>query len=119
MSEEQPGTWARIWAWLKKWGALIVGVLLAVLTLGYVGRKVWRDRLVAEDKAKIEKAEREMAALRVRREEVEKLIGPQDAAVAKLDEQIEEQREVIRETMRTGAGMSDEEVAAEFARLGY
>lgn len=111
------------WLFLKKWGALIGGVLLALLTLGLVGgfaaRKFWRDRLQAEDKARVADAEKKLEYLRGAREFIERRVDEEDETKKHLDAQIEEQREVIRETMSRGAGMSDEEVAAEFSRLGY
>lgn len=109
----------KAWQWLKKWGPWIIGALVGLLTLGFVVRKAWRDKLQAEDKAKVAEAEKELEYLRGLREEVEKRVGEEDEAVADIDRRIEEQRETIRETMRTGAGMTDEEIAAEFARLGY
>ena len=109
----------KVWAWLKKWGAWILGALLAVLTLGFFVRKAWRDKLQAEDKAAVAEAEKELEYLRGLREEVESRVDEKDEAIQDLDRRIDEQREVIRDAMKTGAGMSDEEIAAEFDRLGY
>jgi len=109
----------KAWAWLKKWGAWLAGALLVVLTLGFIGKKLWRNKLQAEDKLKVAEAEKELEYLRGLRVEVEARVDEQDEAVADIDARIEEQRKTIREVMTTGAGMSDEEIEAEFARLGY
>lgn len=109
----------KVWDWIKKWWGLLVGGLIAILAAVFLGRKLWRDRLQSQDKEKLDNAEREMEYLRGLRNEVERDIGEQTEEVKDIDRRIEEQREVIRETMRTGAGMSDDEIAAEFARLGY
>lgn len=109
----------KIISWLKKWGAWLAGALLVILTLGFFGRHLWRSKLQAEDKAKVAEAEKELEYLRGLRAEVETRVGERDAAVRDIDVRLEQQREVIREAMRTGAGMSDEEIDAEFTRLGY
>lgn len=109
----------KVLAWFKKWGVIIGGALLALLTLGFFARKLWRDKLQAEDKARVAEAEKELEYLRGLREEVDARVDEQDEALVNIDERIEEQRGVIREAMRTGAGMTDEEIAAELARLGY
>ena len=96
-----------------------IGVgLLTILTLGFFVRKAWRDRLQAEDKVLVAQAENEIARLRGMRGEIEKGIGEKDEAILIVDRQISTQREIIEDRMRTGAGMSDEEIAAEFARMG-
>lgn len=108
-----------VWAWLRKWGALVVGVLLLVLGGGWL----WRRREAAlgrvRDELAVERAKREIERLRGQREEVARQVGEKDEAIAAIDSRLAENARKIVEAHEGGAGLTDEQVAEAFTRLGY
>lgn len=109
----------KIWGWLKKWGAWLIGGLVTLLTFGFIFRKHWREKLHKRDLQQLEDAENQLAYLNGLRDEITERAGEEDQAIQSIDEQIEKQRERIRETMQLGAGLSAEEIAREFDDAGY
>lgn len=108
--------------WLRKWWKVLVGVLgglvvvgiPAALAVGAYRRKVAGLR----DAVEVEKAKGKIAALRARREELLALDEKDESEVLRIDAELEENRLAI-ETARRRADVPDEELADEFARLGY
>lgn len=109
----------KIGAWLREWGIWLGALFVIIFGAIFIGKRFWRSRLQSEDLERIAEAENKLEYLRGVREEVERDIGEENEAVENLDAQIKEQHDVIRETMKRGAGMTDEEVAEEFRKFGY
>lgn len=111
-----------VWGWLRKWwkvivpalgGALVVA-LGAALAVGAYRRKVAGLR----DALEVERALREVEVLRARREELLAQDDRDEEKVREIDVALEENRLAI-ETARRRADVPDDELAEEFARLGY
>lgn len=109
----------KLWGWLKEWGAWLVGGLVTLLTLGFIFKRHWRKKLHKRDLRALEEAEKQLAYLKGLKSSIEERASKEDEAIRSIDTQIEKQRTRIRETMELGAGMSAEEVSAEFDRMGY
>jgi len=107
------------WEWLKKAGVWIAGVLLLLLGAGWLWKRQ-RDALgKVRDQLAVERGLREVYRLRATREEVKKQVGEKDAAVEEIDRQLAENQRKIVEAHERGEGLSDDEVADAFARLGF
>jgi len=115
--------WLRaVWAWLRRrWkvaagvvgGALVVGVG-AFLAVGAYRRRVSGLR----DALDVERARRDVAELRARREELMTADAADERAVAEIDVRLDENRDRIAAARRR-ADVPDDELEAEFARLGF
>lgn len=108
---------AEVWAWLKKWGLAIAGVLAAILGAGIVWDASKRRTARLADELAVEKARRKVAALDAQRA----ALDARDEAHVEEIKRIETERQVIaRETValdRDVAAMSDEEVERAFRDL--
>lgn len=107
-----------IWEWLKKWGGILLGAVLFLFGAGWLWNRSKRARLSAEDRATVAEAERDVAALKARRDEVRGNREAKEEEIGAIDLQIEENKAVIEDRLRYGAGMTDEEILREFDRLG-
>lgn len=108
-----------VWEWLKKWGAAIAGVLLAVLGAGWLWQRKSRELGRVKDRLAVERVKRDIARLQGMRKEISKRVGEKDEAIEGIDRQLAENRRAIVEAHEHGEGMSDEEVDEAFRRLGY
>lgn len=104
----------KAWAWLKRWGALILGILVTILTLGLVGRHVAKKLGKLRDEKQLAEATAEVKRLEAVRAEVHDRVGAEDAAVAILDNQIAEQKRRAVSAFVGGEGLSDEELEDAF-----
>ena len=104
----------KVWAWLKKWGAWILGVLVAILTLGLVGRHVAKKLGKLKDEKALAEATAEVKRLEALREEVHARVGEKDEAAIELDRQIQAQKRRAVEAYEGGEGLSDEELEDAF-----
>lgn len=109
----------RVGAWLRRWWAVVVGAL-AVLA-GLVGVILYQRRQLAraEDAAKVAEGVARVRELRARREEVAAQVGGVSAEIAQLDAQILESKRRILDLHVGGPDVPDDQLEAEFARLGY
>lgn len=107
---------SKAWAFLRRWGAVILAALLVFAGSGWLWNRR-RARRVADQLA-VEKATREIARLRAVREQLVERIGEKDEAIAEIDAKIEENRADIIAAHENFEEMSDEEVADVFRRLG-
>lgn len=108
-------------AWFKKWWKWILaaaGVLFAILTAGIIVRQV-RSLGKVKDQLAIAEATKEIEKLRAVRQEIAARVGEKDEAIEVVDEKLAANRRQIIEAHENGQGMSDEEVDAAFAALGY
>lgn len=115
--------WQKTWAWLKKWGSWLLGgivtVLLGVLTLGWYVRRQNRQIGQLKDQVAVADAMKEITRLRALREGVAERVGEKDQAIEEVDRDLAANQRRIVEAHEGGKGLSDEEVAAEFVRLGF
>lgn len=113
--------YARAWAWLKKWGAWLLGglvtVLLAVLTGGWWLRRQREQLAAARDEATIAAARAEVERLEAVRAEVEDRVGEKDEAIEQIDSQIRAQKERAVRAAGAGEGLSDAELAERFKEV--
>lgn len=113
-------SWLRdAWAWVKRWGAAIAGVLLVVLGAGWLWRRQKAALGRAKDAAAIAEARREMDVLRATREEVARQVGEQDQAIAEIDARIAASKREIVDLHEGGEDIPDDQLDDVFARLGY
>ena len=113
-------SWLRdAWAWVKRWGAAIAGVLLVALGAGWLWRRQQAALGRAKDTAAVAEARREMDALRATRAEVARQVGEQDAAIAAIDSRIAESKRRIVDLHEGGGDIPDDQLDDVFARLGY
>lgn len=105
-------------AWLKKWwAALLIGLAVAGGALGlYVGRKrVGRmiDQLTAD------RAVDEIIMLRQVKDDFLRRGKAKEVEIDRIDAEILDNKRAIVEAHEDAEGLSDDEVEAEFARLGF
>jgi len=108
----------KAWRWLRRWWGVVAGVvgvaIGAAIAIGAYQRKVRSLR----DAVEVERAQREIAELRGRRAELLAQDKHDEAEVQSIDVKLEENRQAITEA-RKRADVPDDELADEFARLGY
>lgn len=102
--------------WLKKWGALILSAVLALVTLGYLRRRKQLGKL--KDLMAVTQARKEMDELRAVRERLEQDDQDRRAAIAQVDKQLAENKQAIRDAFEGGDNATDEELDARLLRLG-
>jgi uncharacterized protein HemX len=111
--------WGKAWAWLKKWGLVLLALLLSLVGAAWVLNRQKSKLGQLRDELAVAEATQAIAALRARREEVAARVGEQDVEIQEIDGQLADNQRKIVEAYEGGAGLSAEEVAAELARLGY
>lgn len=118
MSEETGSGLKRFWEWLKKAGVWIAIALLGLIGMGWLWRR--RGAIIGElkDRLAVEQAQSRVKELRAER----KMLKEQDvvhvAEIERLDEEIAQQRQTIRDAFENGDKASEEEIDAELDRLG-
>jgi len=110
---------AKVWAWLKKWGALLFGVLLVLVGAGWLWQRRSNELGRVKDELAVSKAKERIAFLKGQREEVARAVGEDDDAVKIIDDELARNRREVIEAHEFGQGMTDQEVADAFDRLGY
>lgn len=109
----------KVGAWLRRWWGLLAGAL-AVLA-GLVGVIVYQRRQLADsaDAARVSEGVAKVRELRARREEIAAQTGAVTAEIEQLDAQIAESQRKILDLHVGGPDVPDDQLEAEFARLGY
>jgi uncharacterized protein HemX len=110
--------WQEAWAWLKRWGGLLLGALLVLVGGGWLWQRQRAQLGRVKDELAVERTMREIARLRGQRAEIASQVGEQDEAVRILDEHLVTNKRELIEAHEHGEGLSDAEVADAFARLG-
>lgn len=109
----------KIWAWLKKFGGWITGVLALLVGAGWLWKRQ-KERLgKLRDELAVSEATKEIEILRNLREKIAESATDLDVDIAQVDQQLAQQKRKIVEAFEKGTGLSDEEVERAFADLGY
>lgn len=113
----------KAWIWLREHASAALGalasVLLVVLGAGWLWRRQKSRLGKVRDELAVQKATAEIGKLTALREELKRRVGEKDEQVEYVDQKLAENRRAIVEAHEHGAGLTDAEVADEFARLGY
>jgi hypothetical protein len=113
----------KAWEWTKKWGGLLFGTIAAVLLLLLGGGWLWRKKKAEvgalKDELAVSEATKEIERLRALRKGVAERVGEKDQAIDEIDAELADNQRKIVEAHEGGEDLSAEEIAAEFARLGY
>ena len=113
-------TWwkTKAWPWLKKWGAAILGGIVAILGAVLLF-KTYKGKLgKVKDELAIAEAIKEIGKLQGVRSAIEERVGEKDEAIGIIDHKLAENRRRIVEAHEGGEDLTDEEVLEEYARLG-
>lgn len=109
----------KVWAWLKKWGAVILGVLLVIVGGGWLWQRHKRRVGRLKDELAVAEATKEIERLRGQREQLAERVGEKDEQIDQIDDEIKRNKRKIVEAHEQGEGLSDDEIEQEFAQLGY
>lgn len=109
----------KLWQWLKKWSAVILGALLAIVGGGWLWQRHKRKVGRLKDRLAVAEATKEIERLRGEREQLSERVGDKDEEISKIDDEIKRNKRKIVEAHEQGEGLSDDEIEQEFANLGY
>ena len=96
--------------WLKKWGVWILGVAVALLTLGLAGSFALKKLGKLRDEKQLADAQVEIARLSGRRDEVARERGETDKQVRALDRELLHQKRLAVMAYEGGENLSDDEL---------
>lgn len=103
----------RVWAWLL--------TALAVIAAGAGALLLWRryrgQKLTHQDRVEIDKARKDVAAIKAERDALDERIADYDGELAELDMQIEEGRARAAGVLRRGRPMTEQEVSDALKRF--
>lgn len=112
----------KAWAWLSRWWKIVAGAVGGALVIGigaFIAVGAYKRKVRSlKDAVKVERAVRNVAELRGRRQEVLAQDAKDEASVRKIDDKLEENRRHIAE-VRDRAGVSAEDLVEELDHLGY
>lgn len=112
--------WLRYsWVWLKDHLTAILGGLVLVLGAYLLWRRQQGQIASLSDALAVERARRDVAALQERRRSLMAQADEKSAEVAAVDAQLVANQRAAVEAATRVQGMSDAEVASEFARMGF
>ena len=108
----------KVWAWLKKYGALLLGGVLALLGAGWLWSRSKSKLGKVKDELAVAEATKEIARLKSAREAIERMVGEKGEALTLIDQKLDDNRLKIIQAHEGGEDMTDEELATAFADLG-
>ena len=106
-------------AFLKKWGAAILSLLLALVGVGWVFKKKQEEIAHLKDQAAVDKALKNIEALHAVRVRVSAEEGETAGQIATIDQKLSENRRKIVEAHEGMENVPDDQVDETFSRLGY
>lgn len=110
----------KVWAWLKRWGGLLFGVLLALMGAGWMWQRERRKRLDAEAEAEAARLRENITSAVAVRAHMLDEVDEKEPLVVKLDEQIQSnERALLRLHEEDPTEMSSDEIRERLAELGY
>ncbi len=101
---------SKVGAWFKKWGGWIIGIALAVLTLGLAGSFAAKKLGKLRDEKQLAESQVEIARLSAQRDEVAKQKGETDGQVRMLDREILHQKRLAVMAYEGGENLNDDEL---------
>lgn len=107
------------WAWLRAHAWPIVVSLIAALGMGLLWQHHKRKLGSLKDLVEVEKAQREIAALKARREALLERAEEKQTEIVVIDERIAEHKRAIVAAHEEVDALDDDQIADAFARLGY
>lgn len=108
------------WAWLKRWGALVLGALLLVLGGGWLWRRERDKRLDAETRAEVNRLREKIASAKAIRKRLVEDADGQTRAIDKLDDAIaSNERAIAAAHDEPLEGLSRDEIRERLRRIGY
>jgi len=99
--------------------SIVVSLLLAILGIGWLWRRKSSQIGAVKDQLAVTQATSEIVKLRALRADLKARVGDKDEAIGLVDEELKRNQRLVVEAHEQGDGLSDQEVADEFARLGY
>ncbi|MDQ3170035.1 MAG: hypothetical protein M3Q55_07865 [Acidobacteriota bacterium] len=107
------------WAWLRKWGGALALGLLGILGAGWAIRARREQLGQVKDALAVERAQREIAELKGRRDQLLATVNTDHVLVATIDAQLDANKRKLVEAHEDHEDLSDAEVADAFQKLGY
>lgn len=109
----------KVWNWIKENVAAALSILGAILGVAAAYRYHKNKVGSLKDAVKVEKAKKDIARAEASKEAKLKEATSKELEVKKLDEKVQASKRRVVELETKVEGLSDEEVADEFQRLGY
>ncbi len=107
-------------AWLRRWGAALLGLLLVALGGGWLWQHERRKRLDAEAAAEVERLRTKIANAKAVRDRLLEDASDHDDAIRQLDESIDSNgRAILNAYEEPLEGLTRDEIRERLRRLGY
>ncbi len=116
LRELEDSLWDKVCKWLKNYGGFLLGGIIAILGAGWLYQR--KVTLNVRDDLKVQEVKTKVAELQAVSHRLEEEDKKDEEEVRRIEVQREELKEEIEEA-HTVSGMSDDEVLAAFADLGY
>jgi hypothetical protein len=110
----------KAWVWIREWSWALLLAVFALVGAGWAVRRKHIEAGAVRDALAVERAQRKIAELRGRRDQLLAELPRDHALVRAIDDELDEnKREIVEAHEGLSEGLSDEEVADAFRRLGY
>jgi len=108
----------KAWAWLNANATAVIFTIISILFAG-IAWKYHRKRLAdVQDRLDVAEATKKIAVLNTKRKNLSARTEEEAARIDKIDKQLLENKRVVVEALEYSEPLSDNQVLAEFARLG-